>query len=297
MARLKKTRPEVKTGASEVKTTSLAAFASQLRAWRSHSGLTQVELASKVGYSASLISGVESMDKPPTAEFAKALDRVFTTPGFDEEPEAGTFIVLQQLVAREAYPAFFAPVVSLERGATRIHGWELGAIPGLLQTEDYARELIRVSRPNDSDERIGKLVAGRIQRQEILSGEAAPMLWYVIDESILRHVVGSPKIMAAQLDRLIEASAIPGIVVQVLPFTADHAGTDGSISIYEFPDAPAACFTECFSGGRIVEEGVEVGELVTVVNMLRASALSPRDSLELIRQIRSEIDERSTELA
>jgi transcriptional regulator with XRE-family HTH domain len=76
--------PKVRASRSEVKTTSLAAFASQLRAWRQRSGWTQVELGTKMGYSASLISGVESMDKPPTAEFAAACDAAFATPGFDE---------------------------------------------------------------------------------------------------------------------------------------------------------------------------------------------------------------------
>ena len=91
----------------------LAAFASQLRAWRQRSGWPQVELGTKMGYSASLISGVESMDKPPTAEFAAACDQAFATPGFDEATgAAGTFMTLYELVAREAYPAFFAPVVT-----------------------------------------------------------------------------------------------------------------------------------------------------------------------------------------
>jgi len=255
-------------------------------------GWTQVETADKLGYSASLISGIETMDKNPTADFAKACDRAFGTPGFDEDDEAsGTFMTLQALVAREAYPAFFAPVVPFEREAVRIHGWEPGAIPGLLQTEDYARSLIRVSRPMDSDTAVDRLVAARIERQAILTRDNPPMLWYVIDEGVLRHLTGGPAVMGAQLDRVIEAAGTPGIVIQVLPFTADHAGTDGPISIYEFAGAPAVCYTECYSGGRIVEGHAEAAELTTVMSMLRASALPPRESRELIRRIRSEIDE------
>jgi hypothetical protein len=118
------------------------------------------------------------------------------------------------------------------------------------------------------------------------------MLWYVIDEGALRHVVGSPAVMGAQLDRLIEASDLPGIVIQVLPFTADnHAGCDGPITVFEFTDAPTVCYTECYSGGRIVEAREEVAGLMTVISMLRASALPPRESRELIRQIRSQIND------
>src|SRR5580658_4905872 len=235
--------PRVKTSPSDVKTTSLLAFASQLRAWRLRAGWTQVELGQKMGYSASLISGVESMDKPPTAEFARALDEAFGTPGFDEAAgTAGTFVTLYELVAREAYPAFFAPVVPFEREAARIHGWELGAIPGLLQTEEYARAMITSGRPNDSAEAVDRLIAARMDRQVILGGVHPPMLWYVIDEGVLHHVVGSRAVMAAQVDRVAEAAGTPGTVIQVLPFTGDnHAGSDGPVTIYEFADAPTVC--------------------------------------------------------
>ena len=91
----------------------------------------------------------------------------------------------------------------------------------------------------------------------------------------------------------VEAADKLGIVIQVLPFTADHAGTDGPISIYEFAEAPSVAYTECYSGGRIVEAHAEVADLMTVMSMLRASASPPRESRELIRRIRSEIDDQS----
>lgn len=283
--------PKVKKTPSDVKTTSLQAFAAQLRAWRQQRGWSQVELGQAMGYSASLISGVESMDKPPTADFARACDLAFGTPGFDEQTGTpGTFVTFYELVAREAYPAFFAPVVPFEREAVRIHSWELGSVPGLLQTEDYARSHMRSGRPQDSDSAIGKLVAARMERQRILAGDKPPLLWYVIDEGALRHMIGGPAVMGAQLDRLIEAAGLPGVVVQVLPFRAhDNAGADGAITIYEFAEAPAVCYTECYSGGRIVEGRDEVAELMTVMSLIRASALSPHESLDLIGRIRSEI--------
>lgn len=268
---------------ADVKTTSLAAFASQLRSWRARMGWTQVETGAKLGYSASLVSGVETMDKAPTADFAAHCDEAFGTPA--------TFVTLQGLVAREAYPAFFAPVLPFEREAIRIHGWELGAVPGLLQTEDYARALIRCGRPTDTSEAIDRLVAARRERQEIVTRENAPLLWYVLDESVLRHVVGGPAVMCDQFDRLLAAADTPGVVVQVLPFEADnHAGSDGPISLYEFAASPSVCYTECYGGGRIVEDRTEVADLMTVINLIRASALSARDSRDLIHQVRREID-------
>ncbi len=263
---------------------ALATFAAELKAWRERMGLTQQAFADKLGYSVALVAAVEQCKRSPTTEFAARCDAVTGAPG--------TFDRWQAQVARESYPAFFAPVLAFEREAVRIHGWELGAVPGLLQTEDYARALIRSGRPADGDSAIDRLVAARMERQAILGRDNPPMLWYVVDEGVLRHVVGSPAVMGAQLDRLIEASDSPGIVIQILPFTADnHAGADGPITVFEFAEAPTVCYTECYSGGRIVEAREEVAALMTVVSMLRASALAPRESRELIRQIRSQIDD------
>lgn len=263
---------------------ALATFAAELKAWRERMALTQQAFADKLGYSVALVAAVEQCKRAPTADFAVRCDDVTGAPG--------TFVRWQGQVARESYPAFFAPVLAFEREAVRIHGWELGAVPGLLQTEDYARALISSGRPADSASAIDRLVAARIERQAILAGDNPPMVWYVIDEGVLRHVVGNPVAMGAQLDSLIEAADIPGIVIQVLPFTADnHAGADGPITVYEFTAAPTVCYTECYSGGRIVEAHEEVAALVTVISMLRASALSPRESRELIREIRSQIND------
>jgi Domain of unknown function (DUF5753) len=99
--------------------------------------------------------------------------------------------------------------------------------------------------------------------------------------------------MSAQLERLITAASMPGFVIQVLPLaTGEGIGGDGPISVFEFPDAPTVCYTECYRGGRIVEDHSEVAEMMTKVSMIRAAALSRRESLELMRRIRSEINDR-----
>lgn len=99
--------------------------------------------------------------------------------------------------------------------------------------------------------------------------------------------------MGDQLTRLIELAARPGILLQILPFTApDNAGTDGPIMVFEFDDAPTVCYTECYGGGRVVEVHNEVADLMTAVNMIRASALSPGETIGLLQQIRSETYDR-----
>lgn len=261
---------------------ALATFAAELKAWRERMGLTQSAFADKIGYSVALVSAVEQCKRSPTTDFAARCDALTSAPG--------TFARWQAQVARESYPAFFAPVVAFERDAVRIHGWELGAVPGLVQTEAYAEAVVRARNPSGGIEVVERIVAARMERQELLRADR-PMLWYTVHEGVIRHQVGGRAVMAEQLDKLIELVSSRRIVLQVLPFTArDHAGVEGPVTVYEFADAPSVVYTECYGGGRIVEDRHEVGDLVTVVGLIRSSALSPADSIELIREIRRDYD-------
>jgi transcriptional regulator with XRE-family HTH domain len=257
-------------------------YAEELKAWRGLLGLTQKEFADRIGHSLALVSAVEQCIRAPTPTFAQACDAATGAPG--------TFGRWQVQVIQESYPAFFAPVVEFERSAVRIHGWELGAVPGLLQTAAYARAIVRAGRPAYSDDAVERTVQARMGRQEILAADAAPMVWYVMHEGVLRHLIGSPEVMAEQLDHLLASAARPGVMVQVLPFTAhDHAGVEGAVSVYDSDDSPAVGYTECHRGGRIVEAQTEVADLMVVLSMLRAAALPVRESAALIRNVRSEL--------
>jgi len=141
------------------------------------------------------------------------------------------------------------------------------------------------------EEAVERTVTARMERQEILVRPRPPMLWYVMHEGVLRHVVGDHEIMGEQVDKLIKAAEAPGIVIQVFPFTAnDHAGTDGPIAIFERTGGLAVAYAECFGGGRLIEAQDEVADLTMVMGMLRAAAQSPRESLHLMRAIRRDLD-------
>jgi transcriptional regulator with XRE-family HTH domain len=257
-------------------------YADELKAWRASLKLTQKEFADRIDHSLALVAAVEQCVRAPTPTFARACDAATGAPG--------TFGRWQVQVIEESYPAFFAPVVEFERSAARIHGWYLGAVPGLLQTADYARAVVRAGRLTYRDNEVERTVDARMGRQEIMSGEHRPMLWYVIHEGVLRQMIGSPDVMAKQLDKLLAGAAQPGIVVQVLPFSApDHAGVEGPIEVYDFESAPSAGYTECHRGGRIVEAQTEVADLMVILSMLRAAALPVRESTALIRDVRSEL--------
>src|SRR6266568_870577 len=169
-----------------VKASAMSKFAKQLRGWRNKLGWSQTELAAKLGYSNALVSQIEQQQKPPSAEFAEKCDKVFDTPA--------TFADLQELVAREAWPSYFAPVIDAETRATQIHERALRVVRGLLQTEEYARSVIKAGQPRISVDDLERKVASRLERQAIFEQPGSPMYWVVIHEGMLRHVVGSPEI-------------------------------------------------------------------------------------------------------
>jgi transcriptional regulator with XRE-family HTH domain len=258
-----------------------SAFAAELRAQRTARGWTQVELGKRIGYSGSFVSDVERGERAPSEDFAQRCDGAFELPG--------TFVRLYEDLRRNAYPPFFAPVVPLEREADRINGWSLGAVPGLLQTERYARSVIRAKRPRASDEEVERAVAARMDRQEILARPTPPRLWYVIAEGVLRHAIGDQEIMGEQLDKLIKSASLPGIVIQVLTYGAhDHPGVEGPIVVYEGQRMTA--YTECVDGGRLVEEPGNVRDLMELIELLRAAALSPRESTRFMQERRRDLD-------
>lgn len=267
----------------QVKAPAKAAFARQLRAWRAKKGWSQVELGVKLGYSDALISGVENGHKTPTADFAARCDEAFGAPG--------TFAELQDLMAREAWPSYYAPALQFEAQAVRINEYSPIAVPGLMQTEDYARCVISSGLPFISAGEREQKVKERLDRQQIFERPAgSPTLWEVIAEGALRHLIGSPQIMRAQLDKLIAAAQSPGLVIQVLPFSAyTHPGTDGPILIFDFANEPSVVYSECDGGGMLIENHGLVIAMTTKMSLIRAAALPPHESLNLLRQIRDEI--------
>lgn len=151
--------------------------------------------------------------------------------------------------------------------------------------------MAKARKPQDAEEAIERIVQARMDRQGILSRPNPPMLWYVIHEGALRHVIGDRDVMGLQLDRLVKAAEAPGIVVQVLPYSAhDHAGTEGLLYLYERAGQPVTAYSECFGGGRLINDAQEISDLATVMGMLRAAALPLRDSVALLRQIRRDLD-------
>jgi transcriptional regulator with XRE-family HTH domain len=257
---------------------ALSVFADELRHARARHGLSQEQLAEKISYSASLVGMVESGRRMPSLDFAGRCDGALDT--------GGVLARLHPLVAGEAYPAWFRPFVELERVATSLRTWEPLLIPGLMQTEDYARAILRAARPRETEAAVDQLVTARIARQEILARDNPPDLWAIIDEGVLRHPVAEPAVMAAQLGRLLDVGRVPWVTVQVMPSSVGaHPGLLGPFVIAGFAAVPDVAYLDSVLTGQVVERPDDVRQVATFYDTMRAEALSPRASAKLICEV------------
>ncbi len=179
---------------------------------------------------------------------------------------------------------WFEEYIGLEEAAVQISTYEAQFVPGLLQTEDYARAVILLEYSNPKE--ISRRVSLRIARQAILSGPEPTSLWAVLDEAALRRPIGGSRAMRAQLTHLIEMSQQPNVTIQVMPFTAGgHAAAGGSFSVLHFAedDLPDMVYLEQLASAQYQDKQDILGTYLDVVDRLRVEAASPEDSLETLR--------------
>ena len=203
--------------------------------------------------------------------------------------EAGQRGWLQQY--RSELPEVYADFIGFEEEARSISNYESLFIPGLLQTEDYARALIRGTWPHASGDEVEKRVTARMERQALLDREDPPRLWAIMDEAAVRRLVGGRHVMRVQLDRLREAASRPNVTIQVIPFDAgSHPGMDGSFIVLEFPDSAdqSIVYTESAAGSLFLEEEAEIRRYILMFEHLRAAALRPEASVSLLIDIAAE---------
>jgi transcriptional regulator with XRE-family HTH domain len=249
-----------------------AYFGSELRRFRTAADLSQDRLGEIVNYTGALVGMVETARRSPSRDFAERCDAALNT--------EGALIRIWPLVQRGNFPSWFRGFVELEATATAIHTFEVQAIPGLLQTAEYARTVFQAGRENVIEE----LVTARLERQIILSYPTPPLLWVVIDEAVLCRRVGGNEVMNGQLKKLVEAAASQRIVVQVLPYDAGaHACMDGALTILSFAEGPDVVYLEGPGSGQLINRPEEVAKCQLRYDLVRAAALSPTASVDMIR--------------
>ncbi|GAA4992951.1 helix-turn-helix domain-containing protein [Kitasatospora paranensis] len=188
----------------------------------------------------------------------------------------------------DVLPGWFQTYVGLEEAAALIRTYEVQFIPGLLQSEEYARAVFGQSRPVINDVELERRVGLRAQRQKVLTDGQGPRLWAVIDEAALRRPVGGPKVMRGQVQHLIDMAEQPNVVVQVMPFRfGAHAGESGAFSILRFPEQDLAdvVYLEQLTTALYLDKRDDVDAYIQVMERLCVDSLTPDRTVELLASI------------
>jgi hypothetical protein len=185
-------------------------------------------------------------------------------------------------------PDWFELYVGLEQAASLIRTYEVQFVPGLLQTESYARAVTRLGHSRVSADEIERRVDLRMRRQELLTRPGAPTLWAVLDEAVLRRPLDGPEVMRAQVRHLVEVAGLPNVTVQVVPFrVGGHAAAGGPFSILRFsePQLPDLVYLEQLTSAIYLDKRDEVGDYMAVMDRLCVDAISGSDTVEWLRHL------------
>ena len=265
----------------------------QLRRLREAAGIS----AEKAGYSIrGSRSKISRMETGRVGLKVRDVEDLLTLYGVADERERAKVITLARRSREPEWwtqyndilPDWFETYLGLESAAVAIRSFETQFVPGLFQTEDYARAVTRLGHQTASAKEIERRVGLRLKRQDVLARPQPPRIWAVMDEAVLRRPVGGAPVMRAQLRRLTEAAQLPGVRLQVVPFArGGHAGASGSFSILRFEerDLPDVVYIEQLTSAVYLDQRADVEHYLEVADQLSGEALTPADAIRLIEQI------------
>lgn len=261
-----------------------AAFGARIRRLREERGWKQEELAERMGYSGTHISAVETGRKMPTLRFSRSADQIFGT-----GETADTFERQYREIRHGSLLEGFPQYVGHEGRAVEIRLYEIGIIPGLLQTPEYARVLAdsALRRGAIVPEQAAERVSFLAERQAALVRPRPPMMMVVMDESCIRRWVGGGEVMAAQLDRLLEFAALPNTVLQIAPYDMGERRTFNlPMNLLTLSDMSVIAYAESQMRGHLERDTTSVFPLLTAYHQLQAEALSQAASVAMINEVR-----------
>ncbi|MET9916146.1 helix-turn-helix transcriptional regulator [Streptomyces sp. NPDC006435] len=276
-------RPEESDGTAHL----FRALGKQIKVLRERTGMSQRELGIATHCGEDLISAMERGVRTPQPDFLIRADPVLGAEGVlrataDEAREA-------LARARTRHPGWFRGFAQMESGAVALHYYSNQAIPGLLQTEDYARALFAQRRPLLDEETIEKRVADRLDRQKIFERWPPPTMTYVLEEVVLQRPIGGRAAHRKQLSRLLEIGRLRAVSLQVMPTdTEEHPSLDTSFTMLTPKGHSEVAYTETYGHPRLITDPNEVRVFSERHGNIRSQALTNRESLTLIEKMRGE---------
>ncbi|MCI0384297.1 helix-turn-helix transcriptional regulator [Streptomyces sp. CNQ085] len=257
-------------------------YGAELRRLREAAGLTQSQLGERAFCSGTYVGQFETAVRRPQQDNTSKL--------FDEILGTGEHLQRLCRLAREnKYPDYFADAAELEQMATEISEYAPLLVPGLLQTEAYARAITRTGLPLVSDAEVEEIVRARMGRQHVLESVGRPRMWVVVHEAVLRVPMGGSAVMREQLRHIADLMRSHTVFAQVLPFdSAADAPVNGMLSVMTFDDAPLTAYVENAHTGQLIDEPALVARYQKSYDLVRAAALPPKASLALIESVAEE---------
>ncbi|MFF4527907.1 helix-turn-helix domain-containing protein [Streptomyces sp. NPDC001407] len=277
-------------------TVRLRRLAAELRRLRTGMQLTREDVTAQTGINTATLYRIETARVRPQQHTLIALLNLYGVP----EPQHGEIQALSQGASNQGWlrpyhselPEEYTAYISFEAEARAVRNYESLFVPGLLQTEDYARAVIKGVLPMASTREIEQRVQARIERQGVLTKSDPLHLWAIMDEASLRRMVGGPEVMHEQIRRLTAAIAEPHMMLQVIPFNAGaHAGMPGSFVLMSFPEVedPEIIYIDSMAGDLFLEAEADVRRYGAIFDNLRAVALSPDDTSRLLASLANEM--------
>ncbi|MCW2946149.1 MAG: hypothetical protein JWR24_2866 [Actinoallomurus sp.] len=268
----------------------------QLRRLRERQGITREEAGYAIRASGSKMSRLE-LGRVGFKE--RDVTDLLTLYGVTDESDRETLLALAQDANSPGWwhrygdvlPGWFETYVGLEEAAALIRTYEVQFIPGLLQTEEYARAVISLGNSTAPPSEIEQRVSLRITRQQLLSRGGGPRLWAVVDEAALRRPIGGPEVMRGQIERLIEATKLPGVILQVLPFrVGGHTAEAGAFTILRFPesDLPDVVYVEQLTSALYLDRRDDVDSYMEAMERLCVVSAPPDSTAEILSRILQE---------
>ncbi|MEV4375306.1 helix-turn-helix transcriptional regulator [Streptosporangium sp. NPDC049644] len=275
-------------------TVRLRRLARELRKMREENGLSPESAAIRLGWSRSKVSRIETgRTRASVSDVASVCDLY----GAGSSVRAGLIQLAKEVRQRGWWTAyadvFTGSYIGLEDEAALIHQWEVQLVPGLLQTEDYARAVISAGRPEPYDaEDIHRRVMARMARRTLLSRPDAPELYAVVDEGVIRRPIGSPELMRDQLQALLIAARRPNVTIRVLPYRAGaHAGLEGAFTVLSFAEEvdPDVAYVEGTAGDVYIESSDQIDRYKMAFERICGAALPPDASMGLIAEAKEQL--------
>jgi transcriptional regulator with XRE-family HTH domain len=259
----------------------IGAFGRQLKLMRTRAGLDRVEFGKRVGYSADTIASYEQGRRVPQPRFIEQADEVLDA--------GGVLMALKEEVGRARFPVFFQNAARLEAKASALNVYAVYAVPGLLQTEAYARAVFHMERPLLSDEVIEEGLEARLQRQEIFNRRPAPLMSFVIEEAVLRRPLGGTHVLREVLEHILLFGQSRNVEIQVMPTgRADHGALGGPFTLIDTDDDQRIAYAEVQDHSRLHTDTKYVRTLEARYGILRSQALTPSESAAFIVQLMGE---------